>query len=36
VLRAGNPSRALALVLVDELVRAGLTDACLAARKSGV
>ncbi|MGH2689231.1 MAG: thiamine pyrophosphate-binding protein, partial [Actinomycetota bacterium] len=30
VLRAENPSRALALVLVDELVRAGLTDACLA------
>jgi 2-succinyl-5-enolpyruvyl-6-hydroxy-3-cyclohexene-1-carboxylate synthase len=29
VLRAENPSRALALVLVDELVRAGLTDACL-------
>ena len=30
VLRAENPSRALALVLVDELARAGLTDACLA------
>ncbi|MGH2722560.1 MAG: 2-succinyl-5-enolpyruvyl-6-hydroxy-3-cyclohexene-1-carboxylic-acid synthase, partial [Actinomycetota bacterium] len=29
-MRAENPSRALALVLVDELVRAGLTDACLA------
>jgi 2-succinyl-5-enolpyruvyl-6-hydroxy-3-cyclohexene-1-carboxylate synthase len=28
--RAENPSRALALVLVDELVRAGLADACLA------
>ena len=28
--RAENPSRALALVLVDELVRAGMTDACLA------
>jgi 2-succinyl-5-enolpyruvyl-6-hydroxy-3-cyclohexene-1-carboxylate synthase len=30
MMRAENPSRALALVLVDELVRAGLTDACLA------
>lgn len=28
--RAENPSRALALVLVDELVRLGMTDACLA------